>query len=76
MMPEETIQASKDLNAKVVLPVHWGKFPLALHDWDEPIIRAEKASKLQNVALAHPMIGEILDFENLGNTKKWWEGVA
>ena len=76
MMPEETIQASKDLNAKVLLPVHWGKFPLALHDWDEPIIRAEKEAKLQNVVLAHPMIGEILDFENLGNTKKWWEGVA
>lgn len=75
MMPEETIQASKDLNAKVLLPVHWGKFPLALHDWDEPIIRAEKEAKLQNVALAHPMIGEIIDFENLGNTKKWWEGV-
>lgn len=75
MMPEQTVQASKDLNAKVLMPVHWGKFPLALHDWDDPIIRAEKAAKIENVSLAHPMIGEILDIDNMGNTKKWWEGM-
>ena len=75
MMPEETVQASKDLNAKVLLPVHWAKFPLALHAWDDSIIRAEKAAKTENVQLAHPMIGEILNFDALGNTKKWWEGI-
>jgi L-ascorbate metabolism protein UlaG (beta-lactamase superfamily) len=75
MMPEQTVQASKDLKAKVLLPVHWEKFPLALHDWDDSIIRAQKASIVENVSLAHPMIGEILDFDNLGVTKNWWEGV-
>jgi len=75
MMPEETVQAAKDLKAKVLLPVHWAKFPLALHDWDEPIIRADKAASIENVNLTHPMIGEILDFDNLGTTKKWWEGI-
>ncbi len=74
MMPEETVQAAKDLKAKVLLPVHWAKFPLALHDWDEPIIRATKAASL-DMPLAHPMIGEIMDLDNLGNTKKWWEGI-
>ncbi|MFC6096154.1 MBL fold metallo-hydrolase [Flavobacterium qiangtangense] len=75
MMPEETVQASKDLKAKVLMPVHWAKFPLALHDWDDPIIRADKAASIENVNLTHPMIGEILDFDNLGTTKKWWEGI-
>lgn len=75
MMPEETVQASKDLNAKVLLPVHWAKFPLALHAWDDSIIRVENAAKTENVQLAHPMIGEILNFDALGNTKKWWEGI-
>jgi len=28
MMPEETVQAALDLQAKVFLPVHWGKFTL------------------------------------------------
>jgi len=75
MMPEETVQASKDLKAKVLMPVHWAKFPLALHDWDDSIIRADKAASIENVNLTHPMIGEILDFDNLGTTKKWWEGI-
>lgn len=75
MMPEQTVQASKDLKAKVLLPVHWAKFPLALHDWDDSIIRAEKAAVIENVPLVHPMIGEILDFDNLKNSKKWWEGI-
>jgi len=75
MMPEQTVQATKDLNAKVLMPVHWAKFPLALHDWDEPIIRAEKAASIENVPIAHPMIGELLDLDNLENTKKWWEGI-
>lgn len=75
MMPEQTVQAAKDLNAKVLMPVHWGKFPLALHDWDEPIIRAEKSASSENVNLAHPMIGEPLYFNDLTTTKKWWKGI-
>jgi L-ascorbate metabolism protein UlaG (beta-lactamase superfamily) len=39
MSPEEVVQAAIDLKAKRLLPVHWGKFALALHSWDEPIIR-------------------------------------
>ena len=47
MMPEETAQAAVDLKAKSLLPVHWGKFSLALHAWDEPIKRVlEKAKSL------------------------------
>ena len=42
MMPEQTVQASIDLKAKTFMPVHWGKFALALHAWDEPIERATK----------------------------------
>ena len=47
MMPEETVQAGIDLKAKKILPVHWAKFSLSLHDWDEPIKRvtAEAAKK-------------------------------
>lgn len=31
MMPEQTVQAAIDLKAKMLMPVHWGKFALALH---------------------------------------------
>jgi L-ascorbate metabolism protein UlaG (beta-lactamase superfamily) len=58
MLPEEVVQASIDLRAKVLLPVHWGKFALALHPRDEPIQRVvHKAGEL-NVPVITPMIGE------------------
>jgi L-ascorbate metabolism protein UlaG (beta-lactamase superfamily) len=73
MMPEETVQAAIDLKAKRLLPVHWSKFSLSIHDWDEPIkrISAEAASK--QMPLLHPMIGEPVDLDNPGPFKKWWE---
>lgn len=75
MMPEQTVQAALDLNAKVLLPVHWAKFPLALHDWDEPIIRAVAAAEKTGQPIVHPMIGEMLDLDVLDSKVKWWEKV-
>ena len=44
MMPEETATAAIDLRAKVLMPVHWGKFVLANHDWREPVERLLKSA--------------------------------
>jgi L-ascorbate metabolism protein UlaG (beta-lactamase superfamily) len=73
MMPEETVQASIDLGAKVFLPVHWAKFTLALHPWKEPIQRAVKHAEELQVRITTPKIGEpIVLNENLPYTP-WWE---
>ncbi len=72
MMPEETVQASIDLKAKVLLPVHWAKFSLAMHDWDEPINRVLKEAEKLKVNVASPMIGEVLNINNPLPNKKWW----
>ncbi|GAB3834238.1 MBL fold metallo-hydrolase [Pontibacter rugosus] len=46
MMPEEVVQAAKDLHAKQLFPAHWGKFSLSNHAWNEPIKRlTEEARK-------------------------------
>ena len=44
MLPHEVADAAEDLKAKVLLPVHWGKFMLANHNWDEPIIKVLEAA--------------------------------
>ena len=31
MMPEKTAIAAKDVKAKVMMPIHWGCFTLAMH---------------------------------------------
>ena len=56
--PEETAQAALDLNAKTLLPVHWAKFSLALHPWNEPILRLVAAAKTLGLPITTPRIGE------------------
>ncbi len=75
MMPEETVQAAIDLGAKKLLPVHWAKFSLSLHAWDEPIIRIKKEAAVKNVYLLHPMIGELVDLDGDQIFTSWWEGI-
>lgn len=75
MMPEETVQASIDLKAKVLLPVHWGKFTLALHPWKDPIQRATIHAEKLNVKLTTPVIGEPIYLDGTFPSTKWWEGI-
>lgn len=74
MMPEESVQANIDLQSKLMFPIHWGKFDLANHMWDEPIIRASKETVLKNVNIATPLIGQVFTLDNIPQTK-WWESV-
>jgi L-ascorbate metabolism protein UlaG (beta-lactamase superfamily) len=72
MFPEQTAQVARDLNAKVLMPVHWGKFVLALHSWTEPIERALVKGAELGQDIITPMIGEVVRVgENTPNSK-WW----
>ncbi|WP_222844207.1 MBL fold metallo-hydrolase [Saccharicrinis aurantiacus] len=75
MIPNEPIQASADLKAKALLPVHSGKFTLANHDWDEPLTKITSGSN-SNLRIITPMIGEQV---NLNDTTQlytqWWKDV-
>ena len=75
MIPEETVQAAIDLKAKIMMPVHWGKFALALHAWDEPIERVTLEAHRLNVPIIHPMIGEEVNLDTPGTTTEWWKGI-
>lgn len=72
MMPEQTVQAAIDLKAKALLPVHWGKFSLALHPWKEPIEKALAAATEQNLNVTTPMIGEPVILDERYPDKYWW----
>ena len=74
MMPEETVQASLDLNANYLMPVHWAKFSLAMHVWNEPIQRIINKAEELNVKTVTPIIGEAITPATHKNTA-WWEGV-
>ncbi len=74
MLPEETVQASIDLQSKLALPIHWGAFTLSLHSWDDPVERMTKKAAELNLAVTTPKIGEVLIIGDTNYpTEKWWK---
>lgn len=75
MMPEEVVQAAIDLGAALLLPVHWAKFSLSLHAWDEPIKRVTAEAIKRNVAVVTPLIGEAVHLQHPSLQTDWWENI-
>lgn len=74
MMPEQTAQATIDVQAKLMMPIHWGAFTLALHDWTDPIERVSVKADQLGVNMTTPRIGEPVVLQNINQPKnKWWE---
>ncbi len=71
--PEQTSKIAKQLNAKVLMPVHWAKFELSYHSWNDPIKRLVKAAQADSVSLCTPIIGQPVTLGGAYPTKVWWE---
>lgn len=75
-LPEEVAQATLELKAKNMLPVHHSKFTLGQHPWDEPLIKISALSQSKPYRLATPMIGEKVMLDNRSQVfKQWWKNV-
>lgn len=74
MMPEETAQAHLDLKGKTLLPIHWGKFSLALHSWTEPMERLLAETNKKDIRLTTPRIGELITIDSYLPFENWWQG--
>ena len=72
MYPEESVQAAIDVGARVSIPIHWGAFTLALHDWKDPVERFKNEADKQGIKIAMPEIGEVISY-NTTETAYWWE---
>jgi L-ascorbate metabolism protein UlaG (beta-lactamase superfamily) len=76
MMPEQTAQATLDLKAKQMMPIHWGAFVLSLHSWKDPVERLSKKAQEINMSYLIPQIGEQLDMNNLVTMNNfWWQAL-
>jgi len=72
MNPEQSALAANELKAKAVVPIHWRKFSLSTHAWDEPVKRFLKASENYDYKVLTPMPGEIMIFP-WTDTIEWWK---
>lgn len=73
MMPEETVQAALDLQARTFVPVHWGMFDLSIHNWSEPVERSYKLAAEKGIPFLSPRLGEIVDRNIKQEFRPWWD---
>lgn len=72
MKPEETVQAAIDLKGKVLLPVHWAKFALANHPWNDSAKRVTASALQRGLPVTTPRIGEPVPVGGPYPQDHWW----
>lgn len=70
--PEEAVQASVELGARLVVPIHWCTFVLAPHPWAEPVERLLAAAADSGVTCVVPRVGERVCVAAPPPTLAWW----
>jgi len=70
--PEDTVQASEDIQAKKIQPIHWGMFTLSTHDWFEPPEQILKGSRDKEFSVLTPVIGERVCPKEQQEFSAWW----
>jgi L-ascorbate metabolism protein UlaG (beta-lactamase superfamily) len=73
MFPEQTVQAAQELKAKKLLPVHWAKFSLALHPWNEPIKLMTAVAAKAGQHFTTPLIGQPVLLNHHYPGSDWWD---
>lgn len=71
--PEQAARAHQLVRGRVMLPVHWGLFDLALHGWTEPIERVLAAAQAANIRVVMPKPGGSVEPAlAAGKVDRWW----
>ncbi len=72
-LPPEVMDAFDDLRGDILVPIGWGMFTLALHDWYEPPVEISSRAFEIGATVAIPRFGEWVDIRQRLPDKKWWE---
>jgi L-ascorbate metabolism protein UlaG (beta-lactamase superfamily) len=70
--PENALKALQHLGGGALLPVHWGTFSLAMHDWDEPAETLLALAPAQGAQLLMPRLGEAVEPAHGEPPSPWW----
>ncbi len=77
MNPKESVDASKILQAKVAMPIHYGSFVLADHPWDDPVEAFTTYAKQNDLEVVTPRIGETFELSNYQDyQEEWWKSIS
>ena len=70
--PEQAAQAHRMVKGKIMMPVHWATFDLAMHNWTEPAERLLVASQKEGFDLVIPQPGQSFEPGSTRSVAKWW----
>jgi L-ascorbate metabolism protein UlaG (beta-lactamase superfamily) len=70
--PENALEAHALLGGGTFLPVHWGTFALALHDWDQPAEALLALAPARGTRLLMPRLGEAVEPAHEAPLTAWW----
>lgn len=73
--PRNALEARRLLGSGALLPVHWGTFALAMHDWDEPAETLLDLAPAHDVQLLLPRLGEAVEPAHGLAPTPWWRAV-
>jgi L-ascorbate metabolism protein UlaG (beta-lactamase superfamily) len=74
--PKNALEAFAMLGGGTLLPVHWGTFNLAMHDWNEPAETLLELSTASGARIVTPRLGEAIEPEHVEKALPWWRSVA
>ncbi len=73
MFPSEVIQTFKDVQGKKLIPVHWGTFNLAIHNWKEPAVWLKELAIKENLPIVFPLLNEqVFARDCIQYKEKYW----
>lgn len=70
--PANALKAFEMLGGGTLLPVHWGTFNLALHDWNEPAETLLELATTEKKRIVTPRLGEVFEPEQVESAVPWW----
>lgn len=73
--PEHALEALDLLGGGVFLPIHWGTFALAMHEWDQPAEVLLALGPKRGANLVMPRLGEAVEPSGEHELVAWWREV-
>lgn len=73
--PDNALEALALLGGGAFLPIHWGTFALAMHEWDAPAETLLARGPQQGAQLLMPRLGEAVEPAHGTPATPWWRGV-
>jgi L-ascorbate metabolism protein UlaG (beta-lactamase superfamily) len=73
--PENALEALALLGGGPFLPIHWGTFNLAMHEWDEPAEVLLELAPRKGAQLLMPRLGQAIEPVRAERVTPWWRAV-